>query len=255
MINLPHTLDLVEIVSSIGGSDDGYVFNTKTNNPILSAGEYYLYPNRTAVRIHLTDSEGSVISTDLLGMGRVVLMDSDDAFDHELFILGANAAGERESDASQVVYLDIAIGSNDVIAGNFIPVFSGALRVIFATEVIAETILTGRFNSAINCLVSPLSRSLDENYQSRYLIVTDYQINHDIRNLYLFKSGKASSGLLDDVSGVKVERVQSFGAVTNITGLVYPTDTLDRALDLLKVNYNKDNQTVTTVLPQVENEA
>ena len=253
MINLPHRLDLVFITTIQGGLSRGYRFSNPASTTIPKDGEYLI--NRgvnpvsrrftTSLTIPLIDADNQRLPTDLpfnstiqiqfrsLILGQPVnrLLNALVTFDQTdnvivLTVLGSDEGFQFSVDDINIVFL---IGGAQL----------------------DTTRLIGVRYATINCLVNPLTRSLDRQYFERYQILTNHTFFDNRRDIYLTTVDGEKSGLPDNIQAIKTERISTSNNLTQIIARTYPENTTDRAIDTETFEYqDRDGNPVVIDVPR-----
>jgi len=248
LINLPHTLDLIEITSFRPG-DAGFVYEVGSKFP-PKAGEYII---ADAIKQGRTISNGALVinKTDLEGNGLSTLVDNDS---YQL----------RYRSISSGIPIDLSILSSvkvpdDVSYVNFLnsngwPLTVNRLTVniVAAGGQITLKRFEGKFIERIDCLVTQLSRSLDERYSERFLITTNSVIKGTTRDLYVIPVEGKNSGIISNIGALKIERLQNYNLLSTLISQSYPASFIDEALDVEELTYSDiDGQSQTLEIPRV----
>ena len=209
MINLPHKLDVVN-VGEIAGVDSTFVFSTPAGATV-EAGTYSI-SGRDLI-VSKTDSEGKTIPDDVLQSIQVRLTDDIARTVPKLFIVNIS---EKNGTFRLFLPFPDVTGSWPLDTGTITLefLFSGATPNNLAR-------LEGVFKDKIDCFTNQLSRSLDNEYDERYHILTDY-IFDETRNLYLVPIDGVDSGLPLAVDSLRIERIQKGNGFSIIIGQAYP---------------------------------
>ena len=307
MINLPHTLDLIDVGARVAGLETQYRWSGPASMFPPEDGKYIVsptlpikttdpfgYPTKDEVNlVPVFGDRVMVLSRNDANMVRVI----DSALDASQIESVSFLAGDFQEQVNSVFIQDhteeglqtatnylvaiprsasIEINPNNPATYRIVTrqlrfpkgdYFSLTLAAVDEhwINVIRDLTLTflvsgaqrpeqlrGSHRARINCSVTQISRSLDNNYSERYYMVTNYIFNNSRRDIYMVPTPNYVSGLPDDVAGCKLERVQNFGSFSTITAQTYPTVTTDLALDFEEFVYSDiDGTSKTIAVPAV----
>ena len=264
MINLPHTLDLIDVVGSHGGIDVGYRFDRRADNIPPQNGEYLvgddnLISARSLV-VARVDANGVKLPDNLATeFGDGIVINAPTAVQ----VVGTFIGGETFNQFNRVYISKVPPSSsgNNILAYVIrLPLGSGRIwlptiddiTVHFEQPLTTDSTLVGNFRERIKCYTTQLARSLDNQYSERYLITTSYQFPFQRRNTYLLPVMGMDSGFKQDVTGMKIERVETLGAISTITGQTFPDRVVETAISTEIIDYvDKDGNELEVVVPRV----
>lgn len=234
MINLPHTLDLI----SIDVPSNTYRFSGRSSTRSPQPGTYVSGPFM----------EGGVGSPDTIETDELYLSKTDANGRTLTLTSGVRYTIKvRSSFNGSPVTVDFKGGIRDETGYYNLdftstqdewPAFDEDIYVTVSPYGIAPiTTIAGSLVQKIKANVSPLTRSLDEQYDERYMVLTNYEFVGQRENLWLMRVGSNPTGFRPELKGIKIERVQSFPGFSQVICLAYPDSIVTPALDIEPVNY------------------
>ncbi|MYC78850.1 hypothetical protein F4X10_24035 [Candidatus Poribacteria bacterium] len=278
MINLPHTLDVVNIIGSRGDNSFGFRFNqaaTDIDDFIAGneEGRYVFSPStyRASVRnryllISAIDSNGNRLPENIksphpptsqqpfAGSTRIDMVFAIGGLpqfqSYFVFITPKPDNATGMDIKYWELFLAPAQGTPPFIATN-----SAILIEFIGVDVqVEEPRLIGNFVERIKCNVTQLARSLDNTYQERYLIVTPYQFPLQQRNVHLIRVENEPRGFRNTLLSLKTERIETYGNLSQVIASSFPDFITDQLIDIEIMEFiGEDGEVYEITLPRVIN--
>jgi len=267
MINLPHTLDVVNIIGSRGDDSFGFRFNQAASNiddfiDGTETGRYIFNPSQFPVAsrdrhllISSVDSNGNRIPADVVGQRRridvVYALGGVPQFTSYFVTITSRPVGAT---GDAITYYDLFL-SPIPNTPPFIATNSALLIEFIGVDVQTdEPRLIGRFAERIKCKVTQLSRSLDNSYQERYQILTPYQFPIQQRNVHFVRVENEERGFRETILSLKSERIQTYGNMSIVTANTFPDFITDQLIDVEIMEFiGEDGELYDITLPRVIN--